>query len=179
MGTGMSLGPTSSVVLEGMQQGALSIPYEATEDGMKVVDHNGAIEGFVAHLAYVPERRIAVIVLSNLFGGAPPAMGNQLVEATLGKTVVLARERKAVPISNEDLARFVGAYQMSSGTAFTFTIRGNSLELNAGGEMMSLLYQGMKAGHPNFYVAMTNGEIEFVPDSTWAPTIGCHAPPLG
>jgi hypothetical protein len=107
-----------------LQQGALSIPYEATEDGMKVVDHNGAIEGFVAHLAYVPERRIAVIVLSNLFGGAPPAMGNQLVEATLGKTVVLARERKAVPISNEDLARFVGAYQMSSGTAFTFTIRG-------------------------------------------------------
>jgi len=48
-----------------------------TEDGIKVVDHNGAIEGFVAHLAYVPEPRIAVIVLSNVFGEAPPAMGNQ------------------------------------------------------------------------------------------------------
>src|SRR5258708_25143796 len=102
-----------------------------TEDGMKLVEHNGAIEGFVAHLAYVPEPRIAVIVLSNVFGGAPPAMGNQLVEAMLGKTVVLARERKALPISNEDLARFVGTYQMSSGMAFTFTIKANSLELNA------------------------------------------------
>jgi CubicO group peptidase (beta-lactamase class C family) len=142
----------------------------ATEDGMKVVDHNGAIEGFVAHLAYVPELRIAVIVLSNVFGGAPPAMGNQLVEAMLGKTVVLARERKAIPISNGDLAKFVGTYQMSSGTTFNFTIKGNSLELNAGGERMSLLYQGIKAGHPIFYVAMTNGEIEFVADPSGAMT---------
>jgi hypothetical protein len=100
-----------------------------TEDGMKVVDHNGAIEGFVAHLAYVPEPRIAVIVLSNVFGGAPPAMGNQLVEAMLGKTVVLARERKVVPISSEDLARFACTYQMSSGMTFTFTTRGDSLVL--------------------------------------------------
>ena len=142
----------------------------STEDGMKVVDHNGAIEGFVAHLAYVPEPRIAVIVLSNVFGGAPPSMGNQLVEASLGKPVILARERKGVPISNEDLARFAGTYQMSSGSAFTFTIKGNSLELNAGGEVMSLLYQGMKAGHPDFYVAMTNGEIEFVSDPSGAMT---------
>jgi hypothetical protein len=141
-----------------------------TEDGMKLVEHNGAIEGFVAHLAYVPEPRIAVIVLSNVFGGAPPAMGNQLVDAMLGKTVVLARERKDVPISSEDLARFAGTYQMSSGMAFTFTIKGNSLKLNAGGEMMSLLYQGIQAGHPGFYVAMTNGEIEFVPDPSGAMT---------
>jgi CubicO group peptidase (beta-lactamase class C family) len=141
-----------------------------TEDGMKLVEHNGAIEGFVAHLAYVPEPRIAVIVLSNVFGGAPPAMGNQLVEAMFGKTVVLARERKAVPISSEDLARFAGTYQMSSGMTFTFATRGDSLELNAAGEMMSLLYQGVEAGHPRFYVAMIDGEIEFVPDPSGAMT---------
>jgi CubicO group peptidase (beta-lactamase class C family) len=141
-----------------------------TEVGMKVVDHNGAIEGFVAHLAYVPEPRIAVIVLSNVFGGAPPAMGNQLVEAMLGKTVVLARERKAVPISRDDLTKFEGTYPMSSGMAFTFTVRGDSLELNAGGTIVPLLYQGVKEGHPRFYVAMVDGEIEFVPDPSGAMT---------
>jgi CubicO group peptidase (beta-lactamase class C family) len=140
------------------------------EDGMKLVEHNGAIEGFVAHLAYVPEPRIAVIVLSNVFGGAPPAMGNQLVEAMLGKTVVLASERKALPISSEDLARFVGTYQMSSGMAFTFTARGDSLEMNAAGTIAPLLYQGVKEGHPRFYVAMIDGEIEFVPDPSGAMT---------
>jgi CubicO group peptidase (beta-lactamase class C family) len=141
-----------------------------TEDGMKVVDHNGAIEGFVAHLAYVPEPRIVVIVLSNVFGGAPPAMGNQLVETMLGKTVVLARERKAVPISKHDLAKFEGTYPMSSGMAFTFTVREDSLELNAGGTIAPLLYQGVKEGHPRFYVAMVDGEIEFVPAPSGAMT---------
>lgn len=141
-----------------------------TEDGVQVVDHNGAIEGFAAHLAYVPGPRIAVIVLSNVFGGAPPAMGNQLVEVALGKTVVLASERKAVPISREDLAKFEGTYQMSSGMYFTFTTRGDSLEMDAGGTIVPLLYQGVKAGHPRFYVAMVDGEIEFVPDFTGAMT---------
>jgi CubicO group peptidase (beta-lactamase class C family) len=141
-----------------------------TEDGMEVVDHNGAIEGFVAHLAYVPEPRIAVIVLSNVFGGASPAMGNQLVETMLGKSVVLASERKAVPISKDDLAKFEGTYQMSSGMSFTFTARGDSLEMNAGGTIVPLLYQGVKEGHPRFYVAMIDGEIEFVPDSSGAMT---------
>ena len=138
------------------------------EDGVKVVDHNGAIEGFVAHMAYLPEPGITVIVLSNVFGGAPPAMGDQLVQTMLGKTVVLARERKAVPITNEDLARFAGTYSMSSGMTFTFSVKANALELDASGEIMPLLYQGIAAGHPRFYVAVTNGEIEFVPDPTGA-----------
>jgi CubicO group peptidase (beta-lactamase class C family) len=140
------------------------------EDGAKVVDHNGAIEGFVAHMAYVPERRIAVIVLSNVFGGAPPAMGNQLVEVALGIPVILASERKAVPIAEKDLAKFVGTYQMSSGMSFTFAASGNTLRVNAGGTVVPLLYEGVKAGHPRFYVRMVDGEIEFVPDPTGAMT---------
>jgi hypothetical protein len=145
-----------------------------TEDGIKVADHNGGIEGFVAHLAYVPEPRIAVIVLSNVFGEAPPAMGNQLVKAMLGKTVALARERKAVPISRDDLAKFEGTYQMSSGMAFTFTVSGDSLEMNAGGTIAPLLYEGVKEGHPRFYVAIVDGEIEFAPDSSGAMTTVLH-----
>jgi Domain of unknown function (DUF3471) len=132
--------------------------------------HNGAIEGFVAHMAYMPEPRVTVIVISNVFGGAPPAMGDQFVETMLGKTVVLARERKAVPITNENLARFTGTYSMSSGMTFTLTAKANALELDASGEIMPLLYQGIEAGHPRFYVAVTNGEIEFVPDPTGAMT---------
>ena len=140
------------------------------EDGVKMVDHNGAIEGFVAHMAYVPQRQITVIVLSNVFGGAPPAMGNQLAECMLGKHVVLARERRAAPITNEDLAKFAGTYSMSSGMRFTFMVKANALELDASGEIMPLLYQGVEAEHPRFYVAVTNGEIEFVPDPKGAMT---------
>jgi CubicO group peptidase (beta-lactamase class C family) len=142
----------------------------STEDGATVVDHNGAIEGFVAHMAYLPESRVSVIVLANVFGGAPPAIGDQLVETMLGKTVILARERKAVPMTDEALAKFAGTYVMSNGWTFNFSVRSNALTLDASGQTMPLLYQGIRAGHPRFYVAMTNGEVEFVPDSTGAMT---------
>ena len=142
----------------------------STEDGATVIDHNGSIEGFVAHMAYLPESHTSVIVLANVFGGAPPAMGDQLVETMLGKTVILARERKAVPISDEALVKFAGTYAMSNGWTFVFSVRSHVLVLDAPGQTMPLLYQGVKAGHPRFYVALTNGEIEFVPDETGAMT---------
>jgi hypothetical protein len=59
---------------------------------------------------------------------------------------------------------------MSSGMTFTFTVKANALKLDASGEIMPLLYQGIEAGHPRFYVAVTNGEIEFVPDPGGAMT---------
>jgi CubicO group peptidase (beta-lactamase class C family) len=142
----------------------------STEDGAEVVDHNGAIEGFVAHMAYLPKSHGSVIVLANVFGGAPPAMGDQLVETMLGKTVILARERKAVPITNTALAKFAGTFSMSNGWTFTFSLKATALILDASGQIMPLLYQGIKAGHPRFYVAITNGEVEFVPDSNGAMT---------
>lgn len=140
------------------------------EDGAEVVDHNGAIEGFVSHMAYLPKSNVAVIVLGNVFGGAPPAMGDQLVETMLGKRVILAKERKAVPITNEGLAKFAGTYSMSSGWTFAFAVKANTLVLDASGQVMPLLYQGVESGHPRFYVAVTNGEVEFVPDSAGAMT---------
>ena len=79
-------------------------------------------------------------------------------------------ERAARKITNEDLARFAGTYSMSSGMTFTFSVKANALELDASGEIMPLLYQGIAAGRPRFYVAVTNGEIEFVPDPTGAMT---------
>jgi hypothetical protein len=50
-----------------------------------------------------------------------------------------AKERTAVPITNEDLARFAGTYSMSSGMTFTFTIKANALELDASGEIMPVV----------------------------------------
>ena len=34
------------------------------EDGATVVDHNGAIEGFVAHMAYLPESHVGPLFKS-------------------------------------------------------------------------------------------------------------------
>ena len=87
--------------------------------------HGGAIEGFTGYLTYVPDRRIAVIVLGNVIGAAPDPMSRQLVDAILDRPVTLASERKAVPISKEDLARFAGVYDL--GPTLSLTIAGRPL----------------------------------------------------
>jgi hypothetical protein len=51
--------------------------------GVKVVSHNGGIEGFNTYLCYVPERQTTVVVLSNVNGTAPDTMGPELLNAVL------------------------------------------------------------------------------------------------
>ena len=73
----------------------------AKRGALTVIEHGGGIEGFNTNLMYVPDRRIAVVVLANVNGGAPATMGDQLLDVVLGNPVTLASEKKAVPIARE------------------------------------------------------------------------------
>ena len=94
----------------------------ADKGSLKVVSHGGGIEGFNTNLAYVPERRIAVVVLSNVNGMAPDMMGDKLLDVVLGKPVMLANELKAVPIAKDELAKFVGIYDLAPTFSITFAV---------------------------------------------------------
>jgi CubicO group peptidase (beta-lactamase class C family) len=136
------------------------------KDGVKVVDHGGGIEGFNTHLAYVPEKRIAVVVLGNVNGGAPGQMGGQLMDVVLGKPVTLASEIKAVPIGKDELAKFVGTYDLEVGVSITFAIDGDGLTGQVGEQSaFPLTYLGLKDGRPRFAAAKVGAEMEFVPDA--------------
>jgi len=130
------------------------------------VDHGGGIEGFNTFLSYVPERKIAVVVLSNVNGGAPDQMAHQLLNVVLGKPVILPSERKAVPITKEELAKFVGVYELAPTFSLTFAVSGDGLTGQGTGQpALSLIYLGAKDGHPRFFVTQVGAEIEFVPDA--------------
>jgi CubicO group peptidase (beta-lactamase class C family) len=132
--------------------------------GNRVITHGGSIEGFSGYLAYVPDRRIAVIVLGNVLGPTPDPMSRQLVDAILGRPVTLASERKAVPISKEDLARFAGVYDLGPTLSLTIAVAGDALTSQVNGQLADhLMYQGVQDGHPRFYIPSLNFEIEFVP----------------
>jgi hypothetical protein len=51
----------------------------------KIVTHAGAIDGFKTSLIYVPDRRIAVVVLSNVSGEAANSIADQLLTVALGQ----------------------------------------------------------------------------------------------
>jgi CubicO group peptidase (beta-lactamase class C family) len=143
----------------------------ADKGDVKVLSHGGGIEGFNTSLMYAPDRRTAVIVLGNVNGGAPGQMSDQLFDVVLGKSVVLANEHKAVPIAKEELAKFVGVYDLAPTFSLTVAVKDDALMVQGTNQpAMSVMYQGLKDGHPTFYAPQPNAEIEFVPDATGAMT---------
>lgn len=133
--------------------------------GVTVVDHGGGIEGFSTNLAYAPEKKIAVVVLSNVNGAAPGEMGGQLMDVVLGIPVTLASEHKAVPIAKEELAKFIGVYDLAPTFSITFAIAGDALTGQGTGQpALPLMYLGIKDRHPRFFATQAAAEFEFIPD---------------
>lgn len=137
-------------------------------DGLKVIEHGGGIQGFSTELIYVPERNLAVVVLSNVYSSVPGTLGEQLLDVALGKPVILASERKPVPIAKEELKKFIGTYDLSPAFAITITVGGDSLMAQGTGQghAIPMMYQGNAGGHARFYVPHFDAEVEFVPDAT-------------
>ena len=143
----------------------------ADKDGIKVVSHGGGIEGFNTNLMYAPDRRIAVVVLGNVNGSAPGAMGGQLMDVVPGRPVVLSGERKPVPITREELAKFAGVYDLAPAFSLTIALAEDGLTAQGTGQpAIHLMYQGVNDGHPRFFMTQVNAEIEFVPDAKGAMT---------
>ncbi len=139
------------------------------QNGVKVIQHGGGIEGFNTQLAYVPDRKITVVVLSNVNGSAPGAMGEQLLDVVMGKPVILPSERKPVPISKEELQKFTGVYDLAPAFALTVAVSGDSLTIQGTNQpALPAMYQGAAGGHPRFFIPKVNAEIEFLPDATGA-----------
>jgi CubicO group peptidase (beta-lactamase class C family) len=139
------------------------------KDGVKVVSHGGGIEGFNTHLAYAPERQICVVVLSNVNGTAPDEMGGKLLDVVLGKSVQLAAERKPLPIAGEELAKFVGVYDLAPTFSLTVAVGAEGLTVQGTGQpAIPVQYGGLKDGHPMFFATVVDVEIEFVPDASGA-----------
>ncbi len=140
------------------------------QSGVTVIQHGGGIEGFNTQLAYIPDRKITVVVLSNVNGMAPGAMGSQLLDVAMGKPVILASERKFVPIAKEELQKFTGVYDVNPIFALTIAVSGDSLTVQGSRQpaVAPAMYEGAEGGHPRFFIPRLDAEIEFLPDATGA-----------
>jgi D-alanyl-D-alanine carboxypeptidase len=100
-------------------------------EGHAVVEHGGAINGFVSANMRWPDDRIYVAVLSNATGpGRDPRM-LALRAASLAAGIP-ADDRKAATRASETLDPYAGVYKDSDGDAWTVRRNGNRLEVGAG-----------------------------------------------
>jgi len=131
-------------------------------DGRTTVAHGGGIEGFNTYLAYEPDEGVAVVVLSNVNGIVPEAMGLQLLDVASGKAVVLPTEHKPMPMPLDRMKKFEGEFRLPSGVSIVMAMGAKGLTMKRGsGSPHELFYEGATMGHAKFYDPARYLEIEF------------------
>ena len=137
-----------------------------TIDGLQVIEHGGAIEGFHSFLIYVPQRRLTVVVLSSANWQAP--VPDRLADGLL--LIMLGHPNVLPPITPAELDRFAGTFALPT-LSLTFRRNGNGLVSISDGQVDPMVYESLDPqGGSNFYVPRVNAEITFKPDATGAVT---------
>jgi CubicO group peptidase (beta-lactamase class C family) len=130
----------------------------STQNGHKMIAHDGGIQGFNTALAYYPDDKLVVAVLANVNGPAGQIAGN-LAKVALGEKVVLPTERKEITLSPQILKQYVGTYELTPKFSLAITL-----------EDGQLISQGTNQGkvpmfaesETMFFLKLVDAQIEFV-----------------
>ncbi|MGO8733946.1 MAG: serine hydrolase [Terriglobia bacterium] len=133
-----------------------------TVNGHKVIEHGGGIEGFVTALAYYPDDKLTVVVLSNINGPTPPDLAAKLAAITHGEKVVLQSERKEVTVDPKVLEGYVGSYELAPKFILTVTREGDKLITQATGQGKVPIFA---ENDREFFAKAIDAQITFVPDA--------------
>jgi len=129
------------------------------DQGHRVIEHGGGIEGFNTQLAYYPDDKLVIAVLGNLNGGAPSAIAAKLGSVAHGERVVLASERKEIIVAPKVLAAYVGTYEITANFQFIVTLDGDHLVTQATGQQKIPIFPESET---MFFPKVIDAEIEFV-----------------
>jgi CubicO group peptidase (beta-lactamase class C family) len=136
--------------------------------GHKVIQHGGGIEGFNTHLAYYPDDKLTVVVLSNVNGTVPGTIAGQLAALSHGQTVTLASERKEITVDAKVLGRYVGVYKMAAGPNMLVTLDGTQLSSKLGNQGALPIFPESQT---SFFIKAVDAQLEFLkPDAQGRPT---------
>ena len=130
-----------------------------SENGHKVIEHGGGIEGFNTQVSYYPESKLVVVVLGNLNGGAPGEIAKKLATIAFGEKVMLPNERKEVTVAPKILAEYAGTYVMSPTFQIVMSVEGDQLMTQATGQPKFPLFAESDS---KFFLKVVDAEVEFV-----------------
>ncbi len=105
------------------------------------IGHGGGIFGFTSMLAYLPEEKITVAVISNCDSLSPGTVADAIMRAALGMDEVPTKD---LPVSAAEHARFAGefAFEDIPMTIKIFEQDGKVMAQGSGQGATRLLYQG-------------------------------------
>jgi CubicO group peptidase (beta-lactamase class C family) len=132
-----------------------------TANGHTAYAHGGGIEGFNTQMAYYPDEKLAVIVLSNINGGAPGQIASQLAAVVHGEKVVLSSERKEITVAPDVLAQYAGTYQLTPAFSITISLEDGHLMEQATNQQKFPIFPESPT---EFFLKIVDAQIEFFKD---------------
>ena len=127
--------------------------------GHKLIDHGGGIEGFNTELAYYPDEKLTIVVLSNQNTGATGDIGMKLAAVTRGEPVVLTSERKEITVAPSILEKYVGTYELAPGFSIVMTVENGQLMTQGTGQPKFPLFA---ESENKFFLKVVDAEVEFL-----------------
>ncbi len=124
--------------------------------GVRIIQHGGARSGYGSIIAMSPEHRFGVIALGNRSGVSLNRTVEKAMELMLPLKPEVREAEKDVPMSEAEMARYVGVY-VQQPQRFELFIKDGKLYGKQGG------VEGVvkKIGEGRFSIAMPNGSQQF------------------
>jgi CubicO group peptidase (beta-lactamase class C family) len=134
-------------------------------NGHTVIQHGGGIPGFATQLAYYPDAKLTVAVLSNVYCNAPAQLAGNLAAIALGEEVALPTVRKEVMVPSNILSKYVGTYELAPGINMTIALEGGHLVGQMSGTGKVPIYAETET---KFFSKLVDATIEFFKDDKGA-----------
>jgi CubicO group peptidase (beta-lactamase class C family) len=97
-----------------------------TDSGHCVLDHGGAWQGFASYIAYYPDERLSVAVLSNRAGACASYIAEKV--AALYVPALSPRPNKAIKLNPATLSSYAGQYRLEDRFTINVRVAGDRLE---------------------------------------------------
>ena len=143
--------------------------FVSDHNGHRVISHTGDIDGFGAIVAYYPDHKLTVIVLSNLFGGAYGLVAADIAKSAFGQSFVLPSERKIAHVPAATLAQYVGTYQLTPTITNIISLVDGKLTSKIGNQAE---LEMVPESETKFFFKTGDAEIEFKRDPQTDAVIG-------
>jgi CubicO group peptidase (beta-lactamase class C family) len=129
-----------------------------------IVWHNGGTGGYRTFIGFEPSRKTGVVVMTNSGGDGADDVGFHILNPALPLAPKPAprKERTAIDVGPEILARYVGRYQLAPAFILEVTFKDNALYAQATGQSMVRLWPESET---SFFLKEVDAQVDFVRDA--------------
>ena len=141
----------------------------AHPNGDTILWHNGGTGGYRTFIAFAPSRKMGVVVMTNTSGAGADDIGMHLLDPAmpLAPKPQPMKQRTAIELSRDVLARYVGEYQLAPNFRLVVTLGDAGLFVQPTGQPNLRLWPETET---DFFLKEVDAQLTFVRDAQGAVT---------